>query len=621
MKLIFASDSFKGSLSSKRTAELLTKAAQEVFGACKCVGVSVADGGEGTVDAVIEALHGERVTATVHDPLMRTLQASYGVAGKKAIVETAAASGLTLLTQSERDPLMTTTFGTGELIRDALDRGCRELYIAIGGSATNDGGMGCLRALGAVFFDANGSELIGCGRDLSAVTRIDLTHLDSRLSDASVTVLCDVKNPLCGENGATYTFSKQKGATPDRMAILESGMQNYRDVIRRRFGVDCDMIEGAGAAGGLGAALRVFLNAAMQSGIETVLDLIRFDELLDGADLVVTGEGRADAQSVCGKVMQGVALHAKKKKIPVYGLCGSLADGAELLRDCGVSSLYSLVDENTSVEEAMTNAEEVYYRAAVRMFSRIKGDEKMKYLDCISVDNMRESDRLTIERYVSGRTLMYRAAMGVFRAVNWRGDIAIAVGGGNNGGDGYALACILKRANFSCRIVKLSEKLTGDSGYFAKQAERLGVPSDPYASGAFADADIIVDCLLGTGFQGSLRDSWLSAVTEINNSSAAVVSVDINSGMNGDTGAAKTAVRSDITVTIGYVKRGLVSANAARYMKRLVVADIGIILAKEEEKIVPADVYENAVDSSVIPAPDYLSTEPIDVSREENIFD
>lgn len=240
----------------------------------------------------------------------------------------------------------------------------------------------------------------------------------------------------------------------------------------------------------------------------------------------------------------------------------------------------------------------------------------MKYLDCISVENMRESDRMTIEKYVSGRALMYRAAMGVFRAVNWHGEIVIAVGGGNNGGDGYALACILKRNDYTCRIVMLSEKLTDDSGFYAQRAELLGVPCETYASRAFADADIIVDCLLGTGFQGTLREPWLSAVQEINSSKAEVVSVDINSGMNGDTGEAETAVQSDITVTIGYVKRGLVSPNAARYMKRLVVADIGIVLAKEEEKLVPADADIQPNDGCII-APDYLTMEPIDVSLEE----
>lgn len=372
MKLIFASDSFKGSLSSRKTAELLTKAAHEVFGECACIGVPVADGGEGTVDAVCDALNGEEIIATVHDPLMNRIRVSYGIAGDRAIIEMAAASGLSLVPDDLRDPMNTITYGTGELILDALDRGCRELYLAIGGSATNDGGMGCMRALGVKFLDKNCSELSGCGRDLADVAKIKLDNLDKRLSDASVTVLCDVKNPLCGENGATYTFSKQKGATPDMMKLLEKGMQNYRDVIRRQFGVDCDTVEGAGAAGGLGAALKVFLNAKMQSGIETVLSLIGFDDLLNDADLVITGEGRADMQSLCGKVMQGVALCAKAKGVPVYGLCGSLGEGAELLYESGITSLYSLVDETTDIQQAMENAEEVYYQAAVRLFRQIK---------------------------------------------------------------------------------------------------------------------------------------------------------------------------------------------------------------------------------------------------------
>ena len=240
-----------------------------------------------------------------------------------------------------------------------------------------------------------------------------------------------------------------------------------------------------------------------------------------------------------------------------------------------------------------------------------------RYLDCISVENMRESDRLTIENYVSGRTLMYRAAMDVYKAVGWRGNIAIAVGGGNNGGDGYALACILTENDFSCRIVKLSDKLTEDSGCFAERARTLGVPTEQYTPGAFIGADMIVDCLLGTGFQGSLREPLLGAVNEINNSDAEVISVDINSGMNGDTGEAQTAVKSDVTVTIGYVKRGLISDNAGAYMKKLIVADIGIVLAKEEDKICPADEFAGTNDSSLIPAPAYLRFEPVDVSREE----
>lgn len=235
-----------------------------------------------------------------------------------------------------------------------------------------------------------------------------------------------------------------------------------------------------------------------------------------------------------------------------------------------------------------------------------------KYIDCISVENMRQSDRLTIERYVSGRVLMYRAALGVYRAESRRGNVVIAVGGGNNGGDGYALACIFARRHIPCRIVKLSDKLTQDSAYFAEEAKALGVLAEPYAEGAFRDADIVFDCLLGTGFQGVLREPWLTAVREINSCGAYVVSVDINSGMNGDTGEAQTAVCSDVTVTIGYVKRGLVTPNAALYMKKLIVADIGIILAKKEFEI--CFVQDEADVRGMIPAPVYLQREPIDVS-------
>ena len=243
-----------------------------------------------------------------------------------------------------------------------------------------------------------------------------------------------------------------------------------------------------------------------------------------------------------------------------------------------------------------------------------------KALACISVANMRESDAFTIANYSSGRTLMYRAALGVYRAVqrefgaaSWGGNTVIAVGGGNNGGDGYALACILARAGRPCRIVKLSEKLTEDSGYYAKQAEALGVPMAAYTSGAFSDCDTVADCLLGTGFQGSLREPWRSAAEEINRSGARIVSVDINSGMNGDSGEAETAVRSDLTVTIGFVKLGLITEQAGLWMKRLVVADIGIVLARQEGRIIPAAEWETSPKPGILPCPPWLEMRPIDV--------
>ncbi len=379
MKFLFASDSFKGSLTSEQTAVLLGKAAKKVFGDCETDSVPVADGGEGTVGALVKAENGTLVSCPVHGPLMEERTACYGLIGEgRAVIEMAAASGLPLVPGNLRNPLNTTTYGTGELILDALDKVCRELYIAIGGSATNDGGMGCARALGVRFLDADGKELEGFGKDLAAVATIDLSGLDPRIKGASVTVMCDVTNPLCGKEGATYTFGPQKGADKEILEKLESGMCRYRDVIKKELGIDCDRIQGAGAAGGLGAALHVFLGGKMQSGIETVLDLVRFDERLEGVDLVVTGEGRTDFQSCFGKVMQGVGLRAKKRGIPVLGLSGSLGERAMDIFDCGIASLMTTVNAPMTLDAAMERAEELYYEAAVRMFRFVETGMRIK---------------------------------------------------------------------------------------------------------------------------------------------------------------------------------------------------------------------------------------------------
>ncbi len=379
MKLLFASDSFKGSLTSEKTVELLGKAAREVFGKCEYSGVPVADGGEGTVEAVINAEKGEMVSVKVHGPLMEDTDSFYGIFdGDKVIIEMAAASGLPMVPEELRNPLNTTTYGTGELILNALNRGCRDISIAIGGSATNDGGMGCARALGVKFLDKEGNELEGFGRDLINVASIDVSGMDERVKETKITVMCDVTNPLCGNDGATWTFGKQKGATPEIQEELEKGMCSYRDVIKETFGIDCDKVSGAGAAGGLGAALKVFFGGEMKSGIETVLDLIRFDSRLEGVDLVVTGEGRTDWQSCFGKVMQGVGMHAKAKGVPVLGLSGSLGKNAMDICSCGVSSLMTTVNAPMPLGEALDRAEELYYEGAVRMFRFVKTGMDMR---------------------------------------------------------------------------------------------------------------------------------------------------------------------------------------------------------------------------------------------------
>ncbi len=375
MKFLFASDSFKGTLSSRRTAELLTQAAEEIFPGCECAGLEVADGGEGTTEAVLSAVDGRRIPVSVKGPLWEQREAFYGALDEnRAVMEMAEASGLPLVPKELRDPRNTTTFGTGEMIRDAIDRGFRDISIAIGGSATNDGGIGCMRALGVRFLDESGQELRGCGADLIKIRTIDCSGLDTRIKERKVrfTVMCDVKNPLCGADGAAYTFGKQKGGTPEMLDELEAGMQNYRDLLLQEFGVNMDEVPGAGAAGGLGAALTAFLNAELKSGIETVLDLIGFEEKLQGVSLVVTGEGRADWQSVFGKVMQGVGSRCQRTGVPAVAIVGSMGTGAEQIFDHGIESIMTTVNGIMPLEEAMERAEELYLGAARRMFRMLR---------------------------------------------------------------------------------------------------------------------------------------------------------------------------------------------------------------------------------------------------------
>ena len=379
MKLVFASDSFKGTLSSEQTVELLTKAAHEVFGPCETFGVPVADGGEGTTDAVILARKGQKVYEEVHGPLMETVKAYYGrLSDKEAILEMAQASGLPMVPEELRNPLKTTTYGTGELVKAALDAGYTDISIAIGGSATNDGGMGFASALGVRFFDADGNVLEGKGSELEKVAHIDVSGLDERAKSAHFTVMCDVTNPLCGKDGATFTFGKQKGGTPEILERLEKGMCNYRDVIIKEFGINPDDTPGTGAAGGLGAALKIYLNAEMKSGIETVLDLIDFDSIPKGVDLVVTGEGRTDWQSCFGKVMQGVGDRAKKYDIPVTALCGGLGKGYDQIYEHGIDSIMTTVDSPMPLAKALEKAEELYYKGAIRMFRMVRAGMRLQ---------------------------------------------------------------------------------------------------------------------------------------------------------------------------------------------------------------------------------------------------
>ena len=353
MKIVVASDSFKGSLSSREVAQAAIRGIQKVLPECEVVAVNVADGGEGTVEAVVEALGGEIVTAIVSDPLGRSVPARYGITGKTAIIEMAAASGLTLLTNEERNPWVTSTYGTGEMIMDAIKRGCRDFLVGVGGSATNDAGMGMLQALGFRFYNIDDQEIIdGCGGRLQDVARIDDAGVMDAVCQCRFTVACDVDTPFCGSEGAAYVFAPQKGADMEMVARLDSGMVSFAKVIEKTYGIDVTSMAGAGAAGGMGGGFRAMLNATLKRGIDMVQDAIGFDSIIQGADLIITGEGRIDNQTVKGKVASGVLQRAKAQGLPVVAIGGSV-EKCESIEQMGFAGVYPIWEEEVPLEVAM----------------------------------------------------------------------------------------------------------------------------------------------------------------------------------------------------------------------------------------------------------------------------
>ena len=381
MKMIFAPDSFKGSLSALEICDLLERTARKHFPGCETISVPAADGGEGTVDALLRAMGGGKIRARVAGPLFAPVTAEWGLLsdGKTAVMEMAQASGLPLVPPDQRDPRRTTSLGTGEMILAALRTGVQSLLIGIGGSATNDGGMGMLSALGAEFLDAEGRPVRPVGGELARVARADFSHLAPELRDASITVICDVTNPLLGENGATYIYGPQKGATETIRDKLEAGMASYARVIEQETGLDVSSFPGAGAAGGLGAALGGVLGAKLKSGIDAVLDAVDFDRKLSGVSLAVTGEGRIDGQSIrYGKVPVGVARRCAKRGIPVFVLAGGIGEGADGLYDLCESAVFSTVPGPMALDEAMENAAALYEAAADRLFRAVKIGMRLK---------------------------------------------------------------------------------------------------------------------------------------------------------------------------------------------------------------------------------------------------
>jgi len=375
LRFVFASDAFKGTLSSPQTAAYLQGAARDYFPDCECVGIPMADGGEGTATALVAACGGRMCGVDVHDPLGRPIHASYGLLeGNRAVIEMAAASGDQLLLPEETNPLGASTYGTGELISDALAKGCRDITIALGGSAAADGGMGCMRALGARFLDQDGVELMGTGHDLAQVRSIDLSLFRLYVGETHFRVMCDVPNPLLGQEGTASLYAQGESCLSEgQVQELEAGLASYADVLDQTFGRASGQsvrdVPGAGAAGGLGAAAMAFFAAQLQSGIASVLDLVGFDRILSGAALCVTGEGSFDARSRGSKVVAGVAAACKAAGVPCVALVGEIGDGASAAKVPGLTAIVPTMEEPMSQDQAIMDADRLYVRAAERLFS------------------------------------------------------------------------------------------------------------------------------------------------------------------------------------------------------------------------------------------------------------
>lgn len=359
MKIVIAPDSYKESLSALEVATQIELGFREVFPDAEYVKVPMADGGEGTVQAMIEATQGRRVEVEVTGPLGQRIPSFYALTGDghTAMIEMAAASGLALVPPAQRNPQVTTSYGTGELIVAALNAGARHLILGIGGSATNDGGAGMLQALGVKLLDAAGQDIARGGAPLAQLARVDTSDIDARLAQCTMEVACDVDNPLTGPRGASAIFGPQKGATPDMVKTLDANLQHFAQIILRDLGVDVDQVAGAGAAGGMGAAMLAFLNGQLRPGCEIIAKAVGLDAAVQGASLVITGEGRIDQQTIFGKTPCGVATVARQHGVPVIGIAGSLGTNAHVVHGHGIDAIASVLSRPCNIEEAMAEAE------------------------------------------------------------------------------------------------------------------------------------------------------------------------------------------------------------------------------------------------------------------------
>jgi glycerate kinase len=358
LKVVIAPQGFKGNLSALQVSQAIDQGIRRALPDIVTSLVPMADGGEGTTQALVDALGGSLVPVAVTGPMGERVAAHWGFLsdGTTAVIEMAAASGLGLVPPEKRNPLLATTYGTGELIRHALEKGCRRFIIGIGGSATNDGGAGMAQALGAKLLDASGKPVVFGGAALADLAHIDITALDPRLADCDIILACDVDNPLCGADGASVVYGPQKGAGREMVARLDSALAHYADVIEKDLGIDIRNVPGAGAAGGLGAGLMVFLKAKMQPGVEVIIQATGLVEHLKGASLVFTGEGRIDSQTACGKTAVGVARKAKEFGLPVIAIVGEIGAGYQVVYEQDIDSVFSIAPGPISFSQSQSRA-------------------------------------------------------------------------------------------------------------------------------------------------------------------------------------------------------------------------------------------------------------------------
>ena len=358
MKIIIAPNAFKDSLSAIDAAEAMAEGVLAAVPEANIELVPVADGGDGLTEIVLKALDGQQVKANVTDPLGRPIEAQfcYLPDRKTAIIEMAEASGLRLLKSTERNPMLTTTLGTGQMILAALDLGAKRILIGLGGSATNDGGLGMAVALGAAFLDNNSKIIDPIGKNLSLISNVDLSNMDARVAQTTFEAICDVRNPLFGKDGAAYVYGPQKGANTEQVEKLDAGLRNLADILRKSVNMDVSKLESAGAAGGSGMGLHVFFGAKLRPGVDIVLDLVNLDGALENADLVLTGEGQIDWQTAFGKAPAGVAQAAKRHNIPCLALAGSIGKNVEELHKVGITAVFSICQGPVPLEQALKHA-------------------------------------------------------------------------------------------------------------------------------------------------------------------------------------------------------------------------------------------------------------------------